>query len=82
MTKRIGVIAVFLVGCATGGAASQLMVPKASAQQAATLPKYEYHCQEYKPREIEPVANKLGGEGWKVIAVDKDFTWCFERQKM
>jgi len=37
MTKRIGVAAVFLVGCAVGGASSQLVVPKASAQQAAVL---------------------------------------------
>jgi hypothetical protein len=82
MTKRISVALVFLVGCATGGAASQLVVPKATAQQAATLPTYEYHCQEYGPREIQAVANKLGGEGWKVVAVDKALTWCFERQKM
>jgi hypothetical protein len=37
MTKRIGIAAVFLVGCAVGGGAGQLVVPKATAQQAATL---------------------------------------------
>jgi hypothetical protein len=91
MTNRIGVVLLFLVGCATGGAASQLAVadataqqpaPAASPQQTPSFPRWEYHCYEYGPREIGAVANKLGGEGWEAVAVDKAYTWCFKRQKM
>jgi hypothetical protein len=45
MTKRtVGVAAVFLVGCAAGGVSSQLVVPGANTQQAATLTRWEYRC--------------------------------------
>jgi hypothetical protein len=83
MNKRtLGVAAVFLVGCAVGGASSQLVVPKASAQQAASLTKWEHHCVEIGPRNIARMASELGDQGWEVVAVDKEFTWCFKRPKM
>ena len=90
MTKRtLGVAAVFLMGCGVGGVSSQLAVPKASAQQAGTLTRWEYHCtgpllnHEYASKEI----NKLGAEGWDAVDVQDDFPsvgerWCFKRPKM
>jgi hypothetical protein len=81
--------AVFLGGCAVGGASSQLAVPKAKAQQAPHLTKWEYRCtgpllnEAYANREV----NQLGGEGWEAIAVQKYVDspgerWCFKRQKI
>jgi hypothetical protein len=79
MTKRIGVMAVFLVGCAVGGMSSQLVVPKASAQQAATLTKWEYHCT--SDRDVDS-ANKLGAEAWEMVGMNGPATICFKRPKM
>jgi hypothetical protein len=89
MKTRILVGVVFLVGCGVGGMSSQLAVPKASAQQAATLTKWEYRCtgpllnHDYALTE----ANKLGAEGWDAITVQDDDSsvgerWCFKRPKM
>ena len=65
MTKHVGPIAiaaVFLVGCALGGAASQFVVPQASAQQQATMTKWEYSCfAEWSG--ITERSNQLGAEG-------------------
>jgi hypothetical protein len=93
MNKRtFGVVAVFLVGCAVGGVSSQLVVPKASAQQAATLTKWEYQCTT-PGASITELANKLGAEGWELVTVrgrtgtvltghgDEDI-YCFKRPKM
>lgn len=89
MTKRMGVAAVFLVGCAVGGASSQLVVPKANAQQAATLPKWEYFCTEtFRNHDyLLAAANKLGREGWEPAGLEDKLTptgerWCFKRAKM
>lgn len=86
MTKRLVVVAVFLVGCAVGGVSGQLVVPQASAQQAATLTKWEYSC--FKENDSETVvvqANRFGAQGWEMITVDGTVgatTWCFKRPKM
>lgn len=91
MTKRIGVVAVFLVGCAVGGVSSQLVVPKASAQQAATLTRWEYICAS-SPGENDLV--RFGSEGWELAAVEshdetrngdstnRSSLYCFKRPKM
>ena len=82
MTSRIGVAAVFLAGCAVGGASSRLVVPKANAQQTAALPKWEYSCSaESGADDIATMSNKLGAEGWEMAAVDHN-RWCFKRHKM
>jgi hypothetical protein len=92
MTIRgLGVAAVFLVGCAVGGASSQLVVPKASAQQAATLTRWQYQCTT-PGASITELANKLGAEGWELVTVrgrngtitsrgDEDI-YCFKRPKL
>jgi hypothetical protein len=85
MTKRIGVMAVFLVGCAVGGGASQLVVPKASAQQQAALTKWEYNCLDLDDDEATGAANKLGAEGWEMVGISRypaDVFTCFKRPKM
>jgi hypothetical protein len=84
MTKRIGIAAVFLVGCAVGGASSQLVVPKASAQQA-TLPVSEYLCLERgtDPEDLTSTANKLAAQRWDLTAiVSPAGLWCWKRPKM
>jgi hypothetical protein len=86
MTKRsLGVAAVFLVGCAVGGVSSQLVVPKASAEQEAELPAWEYKCvaKDFRWAETTERANKMGAARWEAFAIDqKDNLWCFKRTKM
>jgi hypothetical protein len=85
MTNRIGVTAVFLVGCAVGGASSQLVVPKASAQQAATLTKWEATCARGSWEEMIGAAQKAGSEGWELVTHNADgneYSVCFKRPKM
>ena len=91
MTKRFMVAVVFLVGCAVGGASSQLAVPKASAQHAAALTKWQYTCQTSGPSATAS-ANQLGAEGWEMVAIRSgsnkmqfgslDDIYCFKRPKM
>ncbi|HKY39611.1 MAG TPA: hypothetical protein VJN18_26915 [Polyangiaceae bacterium] len=72
MTKRnLGVAAVFLLGCATGGVSSQTVVPKASAQQQATLTKWEYNCLDLDDDEATGAANKLGAESWEMVGISR-----------
>lgn len=84
--RGFAVAAVFLVGCAVGGVSSQLVVPKASAQQAATLTKWEYHCwTDGHAEEVAGVGNKLGNEGWEMvnyITYSGGTNACFKRPKM
>jgi len=74
MNKRtLGGAAVFLVGCAVGGASSHLVVPKANAQQAGTMTRWEY----YAPTSIDydewPTALKrAGAEGWELVTAQLD----------
>lgn len=86
MTKRIGIAAVFLVGCAVGGGASQLVVPKASAQQAATLTRWEHRCVEPPWTEMNQISGKFGAEGWEMVVADGigdgNILLCFKRPKM
>jgi hypothetical protein len=80
MTKRIGVAAVFLVGCAVGGASSQLVVPKASAEQAASGQQWEYFCTNmgrlHGP--ITDRANSLAIERWELAGVIDHDQWCWK----
>ncbi len=89
--KGLGVAAVFLVGCAVGGASSRFLVPAASAQQAATLTKWEYGCKSAQEGGFTPtnkipayMSAKMGAEGWEAVMVPSsiDGLWCFKRPKM
>ena len=87
MTNRIVVMAVFLVGCAVGGVSSQLVVPKASAQQAATLTKYDYTCGVVEWASADGFANmqatikSYADQSWELTAVANGLV-CFKRQRM
>jgi hypothetical protein len=86
MSKRFMVAAVFLVGCAVGGVSSQLAVPKASAQQAATLTKWEVYCVNTPDSaEIARQGNRLGAQGWEIVGGDgigAATNWCWKRPKL
>jgi uncharacterized lipoprotein YajG len=89
MTNRIVVAAVFLAGCAVGGVSSQLVaVPKASAQQAAVLTKWEMFCVhvddgggDRNAKKAAAEGQRLGVEGWEPVGGTDRF-WCFKRPKM
>ena len=86
LTRTGMVIAVFFVGCATGGAASQFVVPKA---QARDVLRWDYLCIEaYDLKTVAKVARKAGREGWEMAAsaehenISKStMIWCFKRPK-
>jgi hypothetical protein len=88
--RSIGVAAVFLVGCAVGGVSSQLAVPKATAQQAAKLTRWEYRCESPGTNEEAPaeMANRFGAVGFELATVRAGFApsvldlYCFKRPKM
>jgi hypothetical protein len=86
MTNRIVVVAVFLMGCAVGGVSSQLMVPKANAQQAATLTRWEFRCITRDPEDIATVASAFGDQSWDMAGLtgspSGDVVACFKRPKM
>ena len=87
MTKRTFVAAVFLVGCAVGGVSGQLLdVPRASAQQAATLTKWEYLCpDEVEFKGWEAYTNRAGSQGWELVTSHLDrgnYYACFKRPKL
>lgn len=79
--------AVFLVGCAVGGVSSRLMVPKASAQQEASLTKWEYTCHKLPlgggdTGDVVRELNGRGAESWELEGAANDGRVCFKRPKM
>jgi len=69
--KHNGIIAiVFVVGCATGGVAAQLVVPPVRAGTAPT--RWEYQCALVEGSEstgVTPTLNKLGAQGWELVSM-------------
>ena len=66
--KHNGIIAiVFVVGCATGGVAAQLVVPPVRAGTSPT--RWEYQCAvaDSDDSAVMPALNKLGAEGWELV---------------
>jgi hypothetical protein len=84
--RSLGVAAVFLAGCAVGGASARFVVPSASAQQAAALTKWEYTCVEAPGiGASEMRANAAGAQGWEMVgslSLGSNSGWCFKRPKM
>jgi len=92
--KHNGILGiVFVVGCATGGVAAQLVVPPVRAGTSPT--RWEYQCVTVESDKIElaPVnsaLNKLGAQGWQLVSIavpsyrgnhDADaFTLCTKRE--
>jgi hypothetical protein len=81
---------IFILGCATGGVASQLVVPQA---QAGTTPaRWEHWCSSGKGN-TKDLLKKSGEAGWEMVAafatrVDRqsheamdieDYAFCFKR---
>jgi hypothetical protein len=60
---------VFVIGCATGGVAAQLVVPPVRAGTSPT--RWEYQCAAiYKDADrITAALNKLGAEGWELASM-------------
>ena len=82
-TRSLGVALVFVAGCAVGGASSLFVVPPASAQQAATLTKWEYSCfHEVLIGDVEPKSKALGSQAWELAAASGADVWCFKRPAM
>ena len=88
-TTRLAIALVFLTGCAVGGASARFVVPPASAQQAATLTKWEYMCfgGDMGPSEVEPKSNVAGAQAWEMagsLNPSQTITssWCFKRPKL
>lgn len=57
----------FIVGCATGSVAAQLVVPPARAGTAPT--RWEYHCLSIGGGAVTSTLNKLSAEGWELASV-------------
>jgi hypothetical protein len=82
--RGVGVGLVFLAGCAVGGAANRLAVPTASAQQAATLTRWEYSTVEFDSNHETTLrkANEAGLQGWEAFAHGDSGRWYMRRPKL
>ena len=82
LTRSVLIGLVFLAGCAVGGASSQLVVPKANAQN---VQRWHYFCFETvaDPEEVNTKVKKAGAEGWELATSisfpDASMLWCFKR---
>ena len=68
--KHSGIIAiVFVIGCATGGIAAQLVVPPVRAGTSPT--RWEYQCARVDTEVARVTANlnRLGTEGWELVSI-------------
>ena len=67
--KQRGLIGiVFILGCATGGVASQLVIPPVRAGTAPT--QWEYQCLRVDGGGgVTATLNKVGAEGWELVGV-------------
>jgi hypothetical protein len=67
--KQSGIIAiVFIVGCATGGVAAQLVVPPVRAGTSPT--RWEYQCMTVGTEggRVTSTLNQLGAQGWELAS--------------
>lgn len=79
-------VALFVLGCATGGATSRVVTP-ARAQPSASHERYHYVCfKEANTQNVQSQANQLGKDGWELVASALSGTssfadpiWCFKR---
>ncbi len=70
--KHNGIIAlVFVVGCATGGVAAQLVVPPVRAGTSPT--RWEYQCAVIQPKgeaaAVTSALNAAGEKGWELASL-------------
>jgi hypothetical protein len=65
--KHNGIIAlVFVIGCATGGVAAQLVVPPVRAGTSPT--RWEYQCVDSERDALTSTLNRFGAEGWELAS--------------
>lgn len=82
--RSLGAGALFLAGCAVGGAASQFVVPRASAQATE---RWDYFCfDERSAADVTAKAKQVGEQGWEMAAAaaymtSTQDTWCFKRRR-
>ena len=79
---------VFLIGCAVGGASSQLVAPPARAGTNPT--RWEYRCLD-ENESMETNYNKLGAQGWEMATAtttklgtlggEAGYIYCFKRER-
>ena len=72
MKHRALIAIIFLIGCATGGVASQLVAPVVSPARAGTSPTgWEYSCltTESGADAVTVALNARGGQGWELVSV-------------
>jgi len=90
MQHRGFIAIVFVIGCATGSVASQLVVPKARAGTTPT--RWEYYCGRVEAGGLTTALKTAGAEGWELVNVVParqgtafatievaDFTFCAKR---
>jgi len=83
--RSVGIAAVFLAGCAVGGASSRLVaVPEANADENPSVSRWDYKCIEGNAAGyVEQQAKALGAQGWEMAGVESDSrksVWCFRHQ--
>lgn len=92
--RGLGIVAVFLVGCAVGGASSKLVVPPASAQQPTkAIPiappgasRWEQMCVRsgIDAKEVTAAAMGYGEQYWELVSSSvypMGALLCFKRPK-
>jgi hypothetical protein len=69
MKHRALIAIIFLIGCATGGVASQLVAPPARAGTTPT--RWEHFCSTAGPGPdaVTLALNAGGGQGWELVSV-------------
>lgn len=81
--KHRGFIAiVFVIGCATGGVAAQLVVPPVRAGTSPT--RWEYQCVESRAEgsDVTSTLNQLGLQGWELASMGTRYTFGSDRQEV
>lgn len=81
MKSRALLAVVFVIGCATGGIASQLVIPPVRAGTAPT--RWEYLCLQEHADDMAAY-NKAGAAGWEMVSASSIgngnyATVCFKR---
>jgi hypothetical protein len=78
--KKFPIIALFLLGCATGGVASQFVAPPANAESAT---RWTYYCANTTADDMNEAMgalNEAGQKGWELVTVNStDGFYCFKR---
>gem|GEM_PF-7111699 len=89
--RGLGVAAVFLAGCAVGGASGRLVVPPAGAQQAKHIPppgatRWDQMCVtvEGEAEQVSQVVMAYGNDYWELVSASvtpRAVLMCFKRPK-